>query len=288
MRTRSVPRSWSLALALALRSTAPGPVRMRAQAPRRRPRGRRARSPPRQAVSGGSPTRTTSPKRDSSSRRCPPTRPERARPAQKLLHYLLDPVLALNPATLKREVRDLENDDVYDVIFDSFRDALALYEPAELWSAPPRIPEAEQRLLRPAGGAGGGAVLAARAAPSRWRWRSAALTHDGARRADWRDRLDQVVRWTEEASASRERGPRKSTSAIDVLEGALGDWPAPAVVRRLDALYLRTPAAGRVGHAPARPAANRRAGRSASCCSPTATRSSARSSAWAASTCARA
>src|SRR4051812_18005286 len=35
----------------------------------------------------------------------------------KLLHYLLDPVLVLQPAALRREVRDLENDDVYDVIF---------------------------------------------------------------------------------------------------------------------------------------------------------------------------
>jgi len=55
---------------------------------------------------------------------------------------------------------------------------------------------------------------------------------------DWRDRLDQVVRWTEEANSLGDRGPRKSSSAIDVLEGALGDWPAPAVVNRLDTLYL--------------------------------------------------
>src|SRR5436190_6933758 len=67
---------------------------------------------------------------------------ERAALRSKLLHYLLDPVLALNLATLKREVRDLDTDDVYDVIFDSFREALALYDPAELWSAPPRIPDA--------------------------------------------------------------------------------------------------------------------------------------------------
>jgi len=42
--------------------------------------------------------------------------PERTALRSKLLHYLLDPVLALNPTTLKREVRDLDNDDVYDVI----------------------------------------------------------------------------------------------------------------------------------------------------------------------------
>ena len=48
-----------------------------------------------------------------------------------------------------------------------------------------------------------------------------------------------MIGWTEEANALGDRGPRRSTSAIDVLEGALGDWPAPAVVTRLDALYLQ-------------------------------------------------
>ncbi len=56
--------------------------------------------------------------------------------------------------------------------------------------------------------------------------------------ADWRNRLDQVVSWTDEANALAERGPRRSISAVDVLEGCLGDWPAPPVVKRLDALYL--------------------------------------------------
>ena len=75
-----------------------------------------------------------------------------SRPAlrAKLLHYLLDPVLALNPAVLKREVQELESDDVYEVMFQSFRDALALYDPAELWSQPPRIAPDELRLLVPA------------------------------------------------------------------------------------------------------------------------------------------
>jgi tetratricopeptide (TPR) repeat protein len=167
----------------------------------------------------------------------PANAPERAALRSKLLHYLLDPVLALNPTALKREVRDLDNDDVYDVIFDSFRDALALYDPAELWSVPPRIADADQRMLRPAAelvvnlfSPRGGAEQVALAL--------AALNTMAPDVADWRDRLDQVVRWTDEANALAERGPRRSTSAVDVLEGALGDWPAPPVVKRLDALYL--------------------------------------------------
>ena len=40
--------------------------------------------------------------------------PERLALRAKLLHYLLDPVLALKPSVLKREVTELEDDDVYD------------------------------------------------------------------------------------------------------------------------------------------------------------------------------
>jgi len=167
----------------------------------------------------------------------PANAPERAALRGKLLHYLLDPVLALNPTALKREVRDLENDDVYDTIFDSFRDALSLYDPAELWSSPPRIPEAEQRLLRPAAELVV-SVFSPRGGAEQVALALAALTTMAPEVRDWRDRLDQVVRWTEEANSLSDRGPRRSSSAIDVLEGALGDWPAPAVIQRLDALYL--------------------------------------------------
>jgi len=163
--------------------------------------------------------------------------PERAGLRAKLLQYLLDPVLALNPAKLRAEVRDLENDDVYDTIFESFREALALYDPAELWSAPPRIPESDQRLLRPAAELVV-ALFSPRGGAEQVTLALAALTTLAPDVRDWRDRLDQVVGWTEEASAVSERGPRKSSSSIDVLEGALGDWPAPAVITRLDALYL--------------------------------------------------
>ena len=254
---------------------------------RPRPRGRRARSSRRQAVSGASLTRTTSRKLGSSFRRCRPSAPERAALRSKLLHYLLDPVLALNPTTLKREVRDLDNDDVYDVIFDSFRDALALYDPAELWSVPPRIPEADQRMLRPAARAGRRPVLAARrrrAGDARAR----RARHDGPRRG-------RLARPARSGGALDRRGERARRAAgragapapIDVLEGALGDWPAPAVVERARRPLPGAAAARRVRRC-ASPGQRRFGARArwASCCSRTATRSSARSSAWPASTCA--
>src|SRR5262245_45401374 len=76
--------------------------------------------------------------------------PERVALREKLLHYLLDPVLKLKAADLKREVTELESDDVYDRVFESFRDALGLYEPSELWTTPPQVTAAEQALLQPA------------------------------------------------------------------------------------------------------------------------------------------
>src|SRR5262245_55216439 len=76
----------------------------------------------------------------------PPGAGERAALREKLLHYLLDPVLVLRPDELRREVRDIESDDIYDRIFESFRDAVDLYEPSELWATPARVSPAEQAL----------------------------------------------------------------------------------------------------------------------------------------------
>ncbi len=155
----------------------------------------------------------------------------------KLLHYLLDPVIALQPAALRREVRDLENDDVYDVAFESFRDALALFDPAELWSQPPRITAEEQRLLRPAAELVV-ALYSPRGGDQQVALALAALATMAPEVREYRDRLDQVLGWTEEASKIEERGMRRASDATDALESALGDWPAPAVVTRLDSMYL--------------------------------------------------
>ncbi len=66
-----------------------------------------------------------------------------------------------------------------------------------------------------------------------------ALTTLAPREASFGERLDQVIRWTDEESAFDEGGAgHRSASAVDALESALGDWPAPAVVSRLDGLYL--------------------------------------------------
>jgi tetratricopeptide (TPR) repeat protein len=170
----------------------------------------------------------------------PVAAPERIALRSKLLHYLLDPVLALKLDDIRRETRELESDDVYESVFASLRDALGLFDPSELWASPARVAPEEARLLRPAAelvialysprGGDQQAVLAL-----------AALTTMAPTEHEWQERLEQVVRWSEEASNFDEGGGMhrgSGGSAIDALESALGDWPAPAVVLRLDQLYV--------------------------------------------------
>ncbi|HXJ20249.1 MAG TPA: hypothetical protein VMT03_08450 [Polyangia bacterium] len=164
--------------------------------------------------------------------------PERLALRTKLLRYLLDPVLALKVGDIRRETRELESDDLYDTVFSSFRDALGLYDPTEIWASPPQLTPAEAAMLRSAAelvlalfsprGGDQQAVLAL-----------AALATIAPGEPQWNERLDQVVRWTDEESSFDEGGgPRHGTGSADALESALGDWPAPVVVKRLDAVYV--------------------------------------------------
>jgi len=165
--------------------------------------------------------------------------PERAALRQNLLHYLLDPVVALPAEQLRREVRDLENDDIYDRIFDSFRDALALFDPSELWAADPRakITPAEQDLL----GRTAKLVVAVyspRGADSQVALALAVLATIDPTSKEWSDRLSELIRWTDEAgSAGDGSGFRRPTTSADVLESAFSDWPSPALASPLDAVY---------------------------------------------------
>ena len=166
---------------------------------------------------------------------------ERSALRLNLLHYLLDPVLALKPETLRRQARDLENDDADDRVLDSFRDAVGLYEPAELWSVPARISPAERALLEPAA-----RLVLALFSPQGQQQpvalATATLATLGAgtpAAAEWTGRLDEIVRWSEEAGENTESASlRRVPGAIETLEGVLSDLPAPSVVERLDALYL--------------------------------------------------
>jgi tetratricopeptide (TPR) repeat protein len=164
--------------------------------------------------------------------------PERALLRAKLLHFLLDPVLALKLDDVRRETRELDSDDLYDTVFESFRDALGLYDPVELWTTPLPLTSEETRLLRPAAELVLG-LYSPRGGDQQVTLALAALATLAPAEREWTDRLDQVVHWTDEESAFDEGGGvRKTSNAIDALESALGDWPSASVISRLDALYV--------------------------------------------------
>jgi tetratricopeptide (TPR) repeat protein len=165
----------------------------------------------------------------------PPEAPERVTLREKLLHYLLDPVLALKVEPLRREVRELESDDVLDRVNDSFRDALGLFDASEL----PRITPAERALIVPAAKLVV-AVFSPRGADQQVTLATAVLATllaGSPEGREWNDRFGELVRWTAEAGSNSDAGLRRAPGAIEALEGALADWPAPIVVERLDSLY---------------------------------------------------
>jgi tetratricopeptide (TPR) repeat protein len=171
----------------------------------------------------------------------PVASPQRIALRSKLLHYLLDPVLALKLDDIRRETRELESDDVYESVFSSFRDSLGLFDPSELWASPARVTPEEARLLRPAAELVI-ALYSPRGGDQQAALALAALATIAPAEHQWQERLDQVVHWSDEESNFDEGGGGMhrggGNSAIDVLESALGDWPAPAVVLRLDQLYV--------------------------------------------------
>jgi tetratricopeptide (TPR) repeat protein len=166
---------------------------------------------------------------------------ERLALREKLLHYLLDPVVALKPEALRREAQELENDDAADRVLDSFRDALGLFEPDELWSVPARISPAERALLDPSARL----VLAlfspqGQQQPVALATAALATLEAGMPGAtEWTAHLDEIVRWSDESGESTESATfRRVPGAVETLEAVLSDLPAPPVVERLDALYM--------------------------------------------------
>jgi tetratricopeptide (TPR) repeat protein len=169
----------------------------------------------------------------------PPDVAEHAALRQSLLHYLLDPIVVLSADQLRREVRDLENDDIYDRIYDSFRDALSLFEPSELWAPDPRakIGPVEQDLLARTARMVL-ALFSPRGADSQVALALAALATIDPTSHEWPDRLAELIHWTEEAGAASDGGGfRRPATAADILETAFSDWPSPALATPLDGLY---------------------------------------------------
>ncbi|HEX3698069.1 MAG TPA: BTAD domain-containing putative transcriptional regulator [Polyangia bacterium] len=164
--------------------------------------------------------------------------PERAVLRGKLIHYLLDPVVALNADHLRQEMRETESDDITDRIFDCLRDALGLYDPTEIADAVKAIPATERDLIGRAARLVVG-LFSPRGADSQVVLALGALATLDPGNREWTDRLDQLIKWSEEASAAPETANgHRPTSAVDTLESALGDWPAPSLATPLDGLYV--------------------------------------------------
>src|SRR5450432_1069060 len=167
----------------------------------------------------------------------PASSPERAPLRAKLARYFLQPLVALDASRLRQEARDLGTSDVFDRIFESLRDACNLYEPQELWAQPPAIPPGELELLNRSAQL----VLSLfgpRGAESQSALALAVLVTIDPGAREWSERFDRLLAWTEEAGFGAENGPRRSLTAVDLLQSVLGDWPAPGVADRLTALYV--------------------------------------------------
>ncbi|MBC8133297.1 MAG: hypothetical protein H7X95_09985, partial [Deltaproteobacteria bacterium] len=167
----------------------------------------------------------------------PATSPERAPLRAKLTRYLLQPLSVLDAGRLRQEARDLGTTDVFDRVYESLRDACNLYEPRELWAPATEIPADERNLL----GRAARLVLALfapRGAETQFALALAILVTVEPGSREWTERFDRLLAWTEEAGSASENGPRRSITAVDLLQSVLGDWPAPAVADRLAGLYV--------------------------------------------------
>ncbi|MES1165373.1 MAG: hypothetical protein ABUR63_06445, partial [Verrucomicrobiota bacterium] len=166
----------------------------------------------------------------------PASSTERTALRGKLARYLLEPLARLDAERLRQEARELGTTDVFDRVFESLRDAGNLYEPPELWANPSVIPADERDLL----GRAARLVLALfspRGAEPQSALALAVLVGVEPAAAEWTERLDRLLSWTDEAGFSADGGPRRGLTAVDLLQSVLGDWRAPAVADRLAKLY---------------------------------------------------
>lgn len=163
--------------------------------------------------------------------------PERVPLRSRIVRYLLQPLVSLDPERLRQEARELNTVDVFERVLECLRDAANLYEPRELWATPtPTIPDDDRRLLGVAARLTL-ALFSPRGAEQPSALSLAVLQSIDPGNRDWSDRLEKLLTWTDEAGAVLEGTPRRSLTAVDLLQAVLGDWPSPAVADRLTQLY---------------------------------------------------
>jgi tetratricopeptide (TPR) repeat protein len=165
---------------------------------------------------------------------------EQARLRLKLFGYLLDPIAGLNADQLRRNPGILGNDDDFDRLQDSFRDALELISPSSLWVAGgPPLADRERQLLSDS------AKLLVAAYSPRGNELPVAValfvleSIDPTNR-EWPARLDQLFSWVDSGAqiSASQQGPRRLATLTDILESVAAVWPAPAVLDRLSKLAV--------------------------------------------------
>jgi hypothetical protein len=170
----------------------------------------------------------------------PENAPEHVRLRGKLLDYLLGPIAALDAERLRKDPSILGNEDDFERLADSFRDAIESFPPSSLWAAGgPPISERERGLLR-----GSAKLLMAAHSPRGNELPVATalfvlMSIDPANR-EWPSRLDQLFSWLDSGSqlSGGPQGPRRLASPTDVLESVAAVWPAPEVLDRLAKLLF--------------------------------------------------
>jgi tetratricopeptide (TPR) repeat protein len=166
------------------------------------------------------------------------------RPAlrQKLVTYLLASVGTIDPRSFRERGGGGAgaNDDL-DRIMASFREALDLYAPEDLWvRGGPQLSDAERLLLTRTANMVA-TVFAPRGAEVEVATSLLVLQTLDPKNRVWSDRLAELVPWLETGAqlALTGAGPRGVPTPTDVLESIASVWVAPNVVERLSEAYLR-------------------------------------------------
>ena len=161
--------------------------------------------------------------------------PQYRRLRGQMLEYLLAPLASLDATRLRKDPSILGNEDDFDRLGDSFRDALECFPPASLWAAGgPTLTPRERDLLRLSA-----QLLIAVHSPRGNELPVATalfvLRSIDSGNPEWPSRLEQLFSWLEAGAqlARGPQGPRRMASPTDILESVASVWPTPEVVDRL-------------------------------------------------------
>lgn len=153
----------------------------------------------------------------------------------RLLSYLLDPLAAVDVAALRRDAGSATVSDDLERINASLRDALELFDGAELWRRDGLARDERARLIR-------GARLVVDVYGRRGSEPEVLLALSVLETVDvdptpWSQRIEALLAWVEEGQrlGATSNGLQPPPSARLLLEATADAWPSPAVIKRVTA-----------------------------------------------------